>query len=84
MTFKGAAGQLVWGYYPAASLSSWSVIPDEAGGGRLTATVVQMDAFRAAQQPLTFVVPRPKGEPWRWRIQSLQIAGASLSATLSP
>lgn len=84
LTFKGEAGKLVWGYHEAASLSSWSLIPDDAGGGKLTATVVQMDAFRAAQQPLTFEVPRPKGPPWRWPIHSLQIAGTSLSATLGP
>lgn len=80
---KGPAAQVKWVYHEAASLSSWSVVPDAEGGGTLTATVIQMDTLRAAQQPLTFVVQRP-GSTWRWPIRTLQIAGASLTATLGP
>lgn len=84
LTFKGAVGRLVWGYHEAASLSSWTFTPDHEGGGRLTATVIQQDTFRASQRPLMFTVPRPTGEPWRWSVQSLQIAGGALTATLGP
>lgn len=84
LAFTGATGEVRWGYAPAATLSSWTFTPDHSGGGILRATVVQMDPFRASQQPLTFVVPRPKGEPWRWRILSLQFAGLAFSATLAP
>ena len=84
LTMTGAVGTVMWAYHEAASVSSWSFTPDPEGGGRLTATVIQMDAFLVAQQPLTFMVPRPTGAPWRWPIQSLQITGSSLSARLGP
>jgi hypothetical protein len=83
IVIKGAAAQIKWVYHEAASLSAWTVTPDQIGGGTLTATVIQMDALRVAQQPLTFVVPRT-GTPWRWSVSTLQITGASLSATLGP
>ena len=83
MTITGPQAQLRWGYYQAAQLGSWSV---EAGpgGGTLTATVVSQDAFRVSQRPLTFVVTRPKGVVWRWPIQTLQIAGTTLTASIGP
>jgi hypothetical protein len=83
VVIKGAAAQVKWAYHDAASLSSWTVVPDASGGGTLTATVIQMDALRVAQQPLTFVVQRP-GSSWKWTIRELQIAGTSLTATLVP
>jgi len=83
LTIKGAVGELRWGYSPAASLSSWAIATDSAGVMRLTATVIQQDAFRASQRPLTFVVPRPTGA-WTWTIHSLQIAGSTLVASINP
>ncbi len=83
IVMKGATARLQWGYYPAAELAAWSVSADPSGGGTLTATVIQSDALRVAQQPLTLVVPRPQGS-WRWSVASLQIAGTSLTATVRP
>jgi len=80
IVIRGQAAQVKWGYHEAASLSAWTVTPDQIGGGTLTATVIQMDALRVAQQPLTFVVPRP-GKPWRWSVNSLQVTGTSLAGS---
>lgn len=79
ITFRGPSAELRWSYYVAATLGPWSI-----DGTTLTATVTELDALRASQQPLTFVVPRTSGESWRWSIQSLQLAGMSLTATISP
>lgn len=80
---NGEAARLQWVYHEAAALSRWSITPDDCGGGTLTATVIQLDTFRASQRPLTLVVPR-SGTPWRWSIQELQIADGRLSAVLGP
>lgn len=79
--FTGAAGEVRWGYHPAALLASWTLIADQAGG-RLTAQVVSHDTYRVSQQPLTFVVPRPNGHVWTWPLLTLQITGTSLEATV--
>lgn len=85
IVFKGPAATLKWAYHEAASLGSWTIVSDQSGGGTLTATVIQMDALRVAQQPLTFVVQRPGAQTWRWLVQvPLQITGTSLTATLRP
>ena len=77
IVFKGPVGELRWSYHKAADLASWEIT-----GSSLTATVLSHDAFRVSQQPLTFVVPRTTGS-WTWSVQSLQIAGTSLTATIS-
>lgn len=79
ITFRGPAAELRWSYYVAATLGPWSI-----DGTTLTATVVELDTLRASQQPLTFVVPRTQGESWRWSIETLQLAGTSLTATITP
>jgi hypothetical protein len=84
VSITGAAAEVRWAYHHVATLASWSVTADAAGGGSLTATVVDLDTFRSTQQPLTFVVPRPTGQPWRWRIESLQIVGQTVTARLEP
>lgn len=78
ITWRGPSGQVRWAYYTAAELAAW-----EVSGSTLTATVVSHDALRIQQQPLTFVVPRSTGS-WVWSIQSLQMTGTSLTATVSP
>lgn len=77
--FTGPAGELKWGYYPAATLASWTI----SGGESLTLTakIVSQDTFRVSQQPLTF---QPIGRSWRWAVQSLQIVGDSVTAALAP
>jgi len=77
-TVSGATALLKWGYHDAAQLSSWTL----EAGGTVTATVVSIDQFRASQAPLTFVVPRPTN-PWVWKVNSLQIAGKTLVASLA-
>ena len=78
ITIRGAAAKLVWGYHQAAVLGSW-----EMDGPTVTAKVISHDAFKVSQQPLTFVVQRPTGHLWTWRVQSLQITGTTLSASIS-
>jgi len=82
--FTGTAGEVRWGYTPAATLATWELVANETGGGTVTAKVVTQDMFRVAQRPLTFVVPRPSGPAWCWPIQSLQLAGETLTASLGP
>jgi hypothetical protein len=76
-TLTGATAEIRWGYHPAAQLSSWSMTT----AGAVTAKVESVDAFRATQAPLTFVVPRPT-QPWVWKVNSLQITGTTLTASL--
>ncbi len=80
--FTGQEGELRWSYHRAAVLSSWSISAEPTSGLRLTATVVNMDAFRVSQRPLTFQVPRPSGQAWTWSLQTLQITGSNLVALL--
>ena len=77
VTFGGPAGVMRWGYYDAATLRDWS-LKDRI----LTATVVEKDDTRLTQRPLSFVVIRPS-TTWSWPVDTLQIAGSSLTATLS-
>jgi hypothetical protein len=81
--FRGPEAQVKWGYHLAVSLGPWELMADDRGG-TVTATVVTHDACAASQQPLTFVVPRPKGHKWVWPIQSLQIADGKLTASVGP
>lgn len=76
-TMQGLSAVIRWGYLEAAVLGSWSM-SIAADGGHLSATVIRSDAFRASQQPLTFVTPRGAVFP----VESLQIAGESVSARL--
>lgn len=75
----GESGLIKWGYREVATLTAWSI----ADGGVLRATVVQQNESLVTQAPLTFVVPRPTGK-WTWDIDTLQITGNALSATLRP
>lgn len=82
LSIKGPIAEVRWGYHKAASLSGWHLTADP-NGTRLSATIADQDAVKVSQRPLTFVVPRPT-VPWRWPIQSLQIAGNTLTAELGP
>jgi hypothetical protein len=83
VTVRGVTASLRWGYLQAAALEAYTVTKDDHGTWRLTATVVDVDAFRVAQRPVAFIAPHAKGA-WRWPVTELQIAGASLTATLGP
>lgn len=82
-TITGASAELRWSYYAAAALGPWTIVA-EPKGTTVTAQVMNQDAYRCSQQPLAFVVPRANGHVWKWPVQSLQIAGGSLTATLGP
>lgn len=72
----------MWGYHTAATVRDWTVT-HEGGPRSLTATIVTLDDFRLSQRPLKFVVTHQHGR-WSWPIQTLQMGGASLTATLGP
>jgi len=76
--FRGAAGELRWGWHKAADLTGW-----ELKDNKLTATVASKDEFTVSQQPLTFVVHRST-TTWKFVVNTLQIADTSLSATVTP
>lgn len=83
IVMKGRDALLRWGYATAATLGAWTI-----EDGRLTAVVVNRDAFRVAQRPLTFVVSRPAtparpaGACWEWAITELQITATEMRARL--
>jgi len=77
ITIRGAAAKLVWGYHQAAVLGSW-----EMGPGTVTAKVISKDDFMVTQAPLTFVVPHAHGK-WVYTVNSLQITGQTLMASIS-
>lgn len=79
---RGLEGSVKWGYHVAAALGPWTLTA-EGAGGTVTAKVVTHDACAVSQQPLTFVVPRPKGHKWTWPIQALQISGDQITLSVS-
>lgn len=79
IALRGVSGEIRWSYHRAASLTSWTM-----EGRQLSATVTEADAFRLAQAPLLFIVPRPKGHAWSWPIASVRIDGTTLHAELQP
>ena len=72
---QGTAAEVRWGYYPAATLGSWT-IEDQV----LTATVTQADPYRVHQRPLVFVVPRGG----QWELRDVIVGPRELRATLGP
>lgn len=82
MTSTGATGEIRWSYMTAATFGPWRAEFDRTGG-TLTARVVRVDAFRAAQQPLTLLLPFGR-QVGRWPVVSLQIEGESLTVTVGP
>ena len=82
ITMSGVAGSVRWGYRTVADLRDWT-LAHEAGARILTATVVRHDAFGLSQRPLTFTAPYDGGA-WTWRVETLQMEGASLTAVLGP
>lgn len=82
IAMRGTEASVNWGYYPAASLGSWTLTMSGPTGS-LTGTVKLSDAFRVTQQPLTFVVQRPTCA-WTWPVESLQIVDGQLNAVVRP
>jgi hypothetical protein len=82
VSIRGSAGEVMWGYYIAASVGSWS-ISTEGSERVLTGTVTHADALGLSQPVLTFRVSRQNGTPWVWALTGLQIADGTLSAHVS-
>lgn len=77
ITLRGEAAGIRWGYHHAADLGAWSV-----ENGHLSASVRSVDAFRLTQQPLSFVVIRPTGARWEWRLRDVVVTGDTVHAQL--
>lgn len=82
LKITGRLAEVRWGYRPAATVGQWT-ITDDRGGLTVTAMVIESDADRLQQQPMTFVVPREQGA-WSWPVTSLLVVGETLTASLGP
>lgn len=81
LTISGQAASLFWGYREIGALSAWS-LSAHGTHATLTGTLERGDAFSLQQQGLEVRVHRQKGQPWRWPVASLQIAGRTVTATV--
>jgi hypothetical protein len=79
--FRGESAELRWGYHVAATVKDWTLTPQDVSRFTVTARVVSSDAYRVAQRPIVFTVQR-KASVWRWTVESLQIAGETMTASL--
>jgi hypothetical protein len=80
---RGAAGEILWGYRPAASFTNWTI----RKGGReiwvLTATIARVEPFAIRQKPLLFSAPREKGF-WAWGVDRIEVGDTQIRAFLGP
>jgi hypothetical protein len=82
ISMRGLEARIDWGYYIAGTVGAWTVTRSApADPGTVTATIRQLDSYRVSQRPLEFVVTHKHGV-WRWTIDTLQIHGEGLTATL--
>jgi hypothetical protein len=84
LTLHGGRGALLWGYWEAITVRSWT-IARQGKTWTLTATIDRLDAYQARQRPLLFTAPRPQGF-WAWGVESITVGmgGQYLEATLGP
>lgn len=82
LTIKGRDALIRWGYHTAAALAAYEMTGTGATA-TVTAQVVTADDFKLSQQGLTFRIPRQNGPHWDYAVQSLQIAGGTVTATVS-
>jgi hypothetical protein len=83
IAMRGVEARIYWSYLLVGTVGAWSVTrssPDDPG--IVTAEVRQLDSYRVSQRPLEFVVTHKHGA-WRWPIETLQVHGEGLTATLS-
>jgi hypothetical protein len=81
---KGVNGQIKWSYHVAADIKGYTVSRNATTKEwSMRGTAVQADAFKLAQRPLVFVAPHQGGE-WRWPIESVQVDGGTVTASLGP
>lgn len=83
--YQGRTAEIRWGHRLAAQLVHWSVRAGKADDEtpferRLTATIVEINAFAIHQAPLVLVIPRTV--PIRWPILSLQIGSTHVHGLL--
>ena len=83
VTVHGPAGEVRWGYYPAAAVGAWTITAG-SNGSVLTATVTRSDPYRLRQPALRFQITRQDGRSWSWPIIELSIADGTLTAALGP
>lgn len=87
VTVRGQTATLRWGYLQAAELTAYAITNDEHGVWTMTATIVNQHELyvqsAVAAGRLMLVAPHANGA-WRWPVLTLQIAGATLTATLGP
>lgn len=80
---RGAAGEILWGYRPAATFSRWTI----RKGGReiwvLMGTIVRVEPFAIRQTPLLFSAPRDKGF-WMWGVDRIEVGDKTIVAYLGP
>lgn len=86
LVLHGLAASLVWGYRPAAVLTSWRIARSTTGW-TLTAIAGRVDRFQCSQaitrRELRFAAVRVGGY-WSWPVTAIEIAGLQLTATLGP
>lgn len=92
-TLTGIKGSIRWHYYTAAAIEGYTVTRSKDGQWSLRAKVVLSDAYKMAQEPLTFVAMHTKKgldgtcvvkTEWRWPILSCQLVDHQLTARLGP
>lgn len=83
----GIVGRIDWGYFAAAAVNGYRLRQHDDGHWSLTGTVVNVDAFKICQRPLTFVAPHKDGE-WRWPVRTIDLGEGHgprpFEATLNP
>lgn len=80
----GSEGEIAWGHYTAATVSSWSIRKNEKDEWMLTATAVRIDPvyLRQTQPMLLFTAPKISGPPWCWPVQEIGSDGMTIRAKL--
>jgi hypothetical protein len=87
ITLRGQRGEISYGFRRAAALRSWVITRDaESKQWTLLAGVDRADTFQLSRRPLQFTAPRyatPAGL-WCFDVQTLDVKGDTLTATLGP
>jgi hypothetical protein len=86
VTIRGAAGEILWGYRPAATFKQWQIRKGEGPLWILTATIVRVEPFAIRQTPLLFTAPREATRDgfWAWGCESVRVGDHQLVAQLGP
>ena len=79
----GGEATIAWAWHTAAVCRTWRIHKSQTSGWSLVATVTRADAFKLAQRPLLFTVPR-KGGHWVWPVKAVTVQGTQMTAALGP